>query len=306
MHQPPNRGPEEGWDAGDLMPPVRRPPNSHGTPADPAAARQVPDGTAAADASGPISQPSQSRGAAGGVPNRPARPRPMAPTATFGRGAEEVAHALTQAAINLRRGETAQARNVLRALLETQPNSAAAYEALGDVELADRNVAASAIAYRRALELEPGRPTAELKLARAALRGGADKRRATIGVAYAGSDIAAMAPAKSKKNAAIAIVGSLVLPGIGQIVNAQYVKGLIVMALSIFFGAVFFNSIDVPSLNQQVLANLSAMTGKGTATAAPPTLQFPPAVWICMVALIAVWVYSVVDAAVSARGRAER
>jgi TM2 domain-containing membrane protein YozV len=324
MHQPPKRGSDEGWDSADLMPPIRKPASRDGAWADrtpvqpsrgdiPGKDHQIyQDGAGTSNESlsaspAPTSQSSQppsfpprNQGMTGGVSPRPMGTRPTTRSATFGRDAEEVSHVLTQVAINLRRGETAGARTVLLTLLQSQPRSAAAYEALGDVELADRSIAAAGIAFRKALEIEPGRPTAELKLARAALRGGADKRIATIGVAYAGIDLATAKPGNSKKNAAIAVVGSLVVPGIGQIINAQYIKGVVVIVLALFFGAVFFSSIDVPSVKQQLLAG---MTGKSIATMAAP--QLPPAVWICLVALIVVWLYSIIDAGISARGQAD-
>ncbi|BDI33242.1 hypothetical protein CCAX7_52930 [Capsulimonas corticalis] len=164
------------------------------------------DSSAPSDASSPLSNPDT--GSA------------VEPAAPLSRVAIE--QKLTAAGVNLRRGRADEARRDVDEVLAAQPRYAPAHEILGDVEAHLGRYAEACAAYRAALKLEPGRPTAELKLGRTALRateamGGFQTLSETRGAPRAGKGVAGFA--------------SAVLPGLGQIMRGAYVKGAVMLGV---------------------------------------------------------------------------
>ncbi len=145
--------------------------------------------------------------------------------------AEEARRRLTNAHLALKRGQLGEAERAVQEALTRDPNDAAALEMLGDVRLARSDFDGAASAFRDALTREPGRATAENKLARASLRRSEDRRRQSIGVAYASEGRSLMGSGGEEdqgRRTRLAVL-SAVLPGLGQIIGGAFVKGVVLL-----------------------------------------------------------------------------
>ena len=210
-------------------------------------------------------------------PPEPARPRPAAPRNYLAQ--EEARRLLTTAHVHLRRGQTAEAERVAQEARAKLPDDAEPEELLGDIRLAQGNFDEAQAAYRVALVKEPGRATAEAKLARATLRHSETQRKAKIGVAYASSGASLIRsggeddPARRTRQA----VASAFLPGLGQIMGGAYVKGGILAGVYVLGWLLFGLTAD-----RHTLTGLTGLP-------------------LCALALMTLdWLYAVVDAAVRA------
>ena len=217
-------------------------------------------------------------------PPEPAGPRPQARSYL---AEEEARRLLTTANVHLRRGQTAEAERIARDALTKIPEDAGAHEMLGDVLLAQGAGDGARDAYRAALKIEPGRASAEAKLARAILRQSEDRRRQSLGVAYAASDAALMRssgeddPRRRTREAVL----SAFLPGLGQIMGGQYVKGGILLAvyfLSLLLMSASADRSTLVTLGQVIRFKFASLNSLTLILLAVSTLD---------------WLYAVVDAA---------
>lgn len=249
-------------------PDPREPPK----PSPPPLALELPD----AD----FSPPSAPRPTA---PFPPVRPAPSARPNPADDG--QIARLLTTASIQMRRGQTADAEKAVQEILTRQPGDAAAHELLGDIRLARGDFDGAGAAFKQALEIEPRRATAEAKLARATLRQTETQRVKDMGIAYAGAETNLVGAGESGKNSRLPLVGSLLLPGLGQMVNGQFVKGGVIMA-------VYFLGLALLYPHAADLAHLFV-----------PRTSHPasPLLWLSLALLLADWIYAVADAARSSR-----
>jgi len=208
----------------------------------------------------------------GARPPRPAAPRP--PKRDYA-AEEEAGRRLTNAHIQLRRGLTAEAEASVRAVLAERAGDAAAHELLGDVLGARGDWAAAAAAYQAALAHEPGRASAEAKFGKATLRRAERERQEKLGVAYAATDTAMVRREGGSRGAWPVILGSLVCPGLGQVVQGQTVKGGILIGIFL--------------LGLLLLALLPhGESGRS---------YFGPAFWVVSALMAGDWLYAVADAA---------
>jgi len=213
-------------------------------------------------------------------PRRPAPPasnRPAPPKHDY---AAEEAAARQQADIGLlvRRGSFAEAEAAAQAILAARPGDAFAHETLGDV-LAGRGDADGAkAAYKAALAHEPGRASAESKFATLTLEGAESRRRSALGVGYAAEDTH-LVRSGAGRGLWAGIVGSAICPGLGQIVQGQVVKGVILVA------------IYVAGLG------MLALLPKGN----PGQSYFGPGFWLISALMTADWVYAVADIAFASK-----
>ena len=201
---------------------------------------------------------------------------------------EEARRLLTAAHVHLRRGQLAEAERAAQDARAKLPADAEVEELLGDIRLAQGNFDEAQTAYRAALIKEPGRPTAETKLARATLRHSEAQRTAKIGVAYAASGAALMRsggeddPGRRKRQA----LASAFLPGLGQIMSGAYVKGGLIAGVYLLGWLLF-----------SLTADRSTLTSLGHAGRLSGSPLSGPA--LCAVVVLTVdWVYAVVDAAI--------
>ena len=223
-----------------------------------------------------------------GPPERPLRERPLPerslaparPAAPKRDYAAEEAAVQQQAAVSLlvRRGSFDEAEAAARAILATRPGDAFAHETLGDVLAARGDGEGAKAAYKTAMAHEPGRASAESKFATLTLEGAEAQRRAAMGVGYAAED-AHLVRSGAGRGLWAGIVGSAICPGLGQIVQGQVTKGVILVA------------IYVAGLG------MLALLPKGDSGHS----YFGVGFWLISALMTADWVYAVADIAFSAR-----
>ena len=214
-------------------------------------------------------------------PNGVGPPRPAARPRRDYAAEEEAGRRLTNAHILLRRGRAAEAEASVRAILAERPADAAALELLGDVLAARNDWEGAGAAYQDALKHEPGRASAETKFGTATLRRVEGERREKLGVAYAATDAAMVRRAGGARGGWPVILGSLICPGLGQVVQGQTVKGAVL--------------IGVFLLGLLLLA-LLPHGGSGRS-------YFGPAFWVVSALLAGDWLYAVADAAQASAGK---
>ena len=209
-------------------------------------------------------------------PVPPPRPAPARPKRDYA-AEEEAGRRLTAATIELRRGRAAEAETAAQAILADRPADAGAWELLGDIEEARGNWDAAIAAYQNALTHQPDRASAEAKVGKAVLRRAEQARQKSLGVAYAAADTSLMRRTGGERSSTMIILGSVVCPGLGQIVQGQTIKGAILVGI-------FLLGI--------VLLTLVHGTGHS---------YFTPAFWAVSGLLAADWLYAVADASASSR-----
>lgn len=192
---------------------------------------------------------------------------------------------LRDANIARKRENYREAEAKCKEALKLIPKEASALEFLGDLYQDLAKVDEAMAAYKRATLADPRRATAERKYADLLMR----QEHWEI----VGADIEA-APQKRW----MAPTLSLLLPGAGQAVNGQWVKGLIVLALAVLciFGYTSQNTSDTSSTG----------TSSAASTRQSKTSKRVPMNTGAMFSLVAfgiVYIYSVADAkAVADRG----
>jgi tetratricopeptide (TPR) repeat protein len=227
-------------------------------------------------------------------PRRPPVVRPDASSPPWA-GEEQTERLLTMANIQFRRGQTAEAEKSLAQVLEAKPGDAAAHELMADIKLARGDFAGGLSALKAALKIEPGRATAEAKLARAALRRTEKERLQTLGVAYAGSDAAYVRlDGGSRRGGRWAALASSFLPGLGQFLNGEAAKGVIVLLL---YGLGLLLLAIVPGAGESMGQLFLSAAGAGRRRPAAGS-GFS---WFLIILLTAIWLYAVIDAALVSR-----
>jgi hypothetical protein len=142
----------------------------------------------------------------------------------------------------------------LDTLLELYPQSAQAYELRGDLLASEGDTAGATAAYESALRCEQGRVTAESKLARLTLRQTEQSRRAELGVAYAGAETPSFAASNPDTGRTFikALIASAIFPGLGQIVQGEFIKGLIIAGATVIVSLVWFTLPDFRAILQML------------------------------------------------------
>ncbi len=232
----------------------------------------------------------------------PRPPRPLAPGHSLptpaGRSADddEAERLLTRANIQLRRGLTAEAEAAVHSLLAKRPQDAGAWELLADIRLSRGDLPGAQQALRSSLQSQPGRATAELKLGRAVLQASERERMQTLGMAYAASDASLIRfDGGGGRGALWAAVGSALIPGLGQGVNGEVVKGIVV-------ASVYFLSLLLLSLlpdTHTLLHSIAGMAAGGRAGRGGSARGGGVSILAGLLFLLmtAAWVYGIVDAA---------
>jgi tetratricopeptide (TPR) repeat protein len=232
------------------------------------------------------------------MPSPPEPPRRPLPTRTSPprdyAQEEENNRQLTVANIQFRRGQMAEAEKAVQEILAVRPGDAAANELLADIRLAKNDFDGAQQALKAALSAEPGRSTAEAKMARAVLRGQERQRMASLGVAYAASDTALMRLSDgSRRSRQWAAFGSALIPGLGQYVNGETTKGIVIAAVYFLTIVVLSQMPDTRGLAHQVTRLLA-----GRHIGTTPVRGFS---WFLLLLMLADWLYAVIDAAMASR-----
>jgi len=188
---------------------------------------------------------------------------------------EEWNRRVTAANIQFRRGLLSEAEAAAKLLLAEKPSDAGTHELLGDIAESRGEWDAAIASYQAAVAAEPGRATAEAKVGKAVLRRAEQQREKTLGVAYAATDASLMRRTTGERSGWLVIAGSVVCPGLGQLVQGQTVKGAVLVGIFLL-GVVLLTQVHG--------------TGHG---------YFTPAFWTVLVFLAADWLYAVADASAS-------
>lgn len=232
------------------------------------------------------------------IPRRPAvnPPRP-APARDYA-AEEQINRLLTVASIQFRRGQTVEAEKAVQELLQSHPGNAPALELQADILEARGDHEGAQASLKAAIEAEPGRTTAEAKLARAALKRGEQTRMQQMGVAYAASDASLMRLGDgSRRSSQWAALASALIPGLGQYVNGETTKGVILAVLYFAIFLVLSLLPDSHGLARQI-SLLFIPSVKAGHVRSEPVSGFA---WFLLVLLIADWLYAMIDAASAAK-----
>jgi tetratricopeptide (TPR) repeat protein len=147
---------------------------------------------------------------------------------------------LARVQVLMRAGNLAAAEKSATHLVEVFPQSTSAHEQLGDVLYAMGNSAQARKHYKRAMDIEPANADAERKFAAALLNiSPAERRRQMIHQLVAGSEDHAVSPRRPVN----AILAAIAFPGMGQLYNRQYEKGLAIFAAEAVLLILLFNGI---------------------------------------------------------------
>ncbi|MBP8951542.1 MAG: hypothetical protein KBI47_04055 [Armatimonadetes bacterium] len=135
--------------------------------------------------------------------------------------------------IALARNDGAEAVRAAESLLEAYPESTTAHELMGDALMLAGKRTRAKDEYKRAMEIEPANADAERKFAEAMLFIGQVERTRDI---LTSGDISMLRGAvhKDPKHAAMR---SVLFPGLGQLYNGDYERGVITVLLAfVLFG----------------------------------------------------------------------
>ncbi len=206
----------------------------------------------------------------------------------------ELSELVRRARRALSMGRPDQAARLAEEATAVAPDSTTVHELLGDVAMAQGNVSVAREHYERALEIEPANADAEEKLAEIVLRLGSSERlkqRMTEVVEN---------PEEYRsftKNPVVAAFYS-VIPGLGQLYNQQYEKGLALAASAMLLLAWVLSKI----LAYHGAALIAGARNPNLDTkAAQQVIEgYGPLMWtlisLAIVAYLGIWIYSIWDA----------
>ncbi len=240
-------------------------------------------------------------------PPRPTRPVPpgrsLPPLAGRSADDDEAERLLTRANIQLRRGLTADAEAAVHSLLARRANDAGAWELLADIRLGRGDLPGAQDALKKSLGAQPGRATAEMKLGRVVLQAAERERMQTLGMAYVASDASLVRFAgNGGRGAQWAAIGSALIPGLGQYVNGEAVKGIVVA--SVYFLSLLLLALlpDTQNLLHSVAGVFAGGRARHGESGAGGGVGFLGALLFLLMA--AAWLYGIVDAARASQRRA--
>jgi tetratricopeptide (TPR) repeat protein len=199
-----------------------------------------------------------------------------------GEWAKEKANVLLGEAVLLRaKGKPREAIEKAQESLRVMTDNPDAFEILGDLYSTLGLSEAAMEAYQRALELDPSRISLETRLAHIALKKGElDYQRRLAQDIIAGR----FRPAQ-KRNPGIAGMLSLLIPGIGQIYNQQWIKG----------GGLLLVYLLLVMKDIGTVARMLEAAGSGDMFALMGAFFTRPALgWTLL--LVGLYIYSVIDA----------
>ncbi len=190
---------------------------------------------------------------------------------------EEIGRLYDTVRRNLAFGNLEEAKAASDRLLELAPDSTSAHELHGDVLLAYGKRQEALAAFKRALEIEEGNVDAERKYAELTLALTSEAQQSTD---PADIEAARLRGAPSKEPA-MAAARSLMFPGLGQLYNGEYEKGVAFAIIALV--------LLLPAVNGIVNMLFSA---HGTPAAAWQAWLG----WISLVLLLILWAAGVYDA----------
>jgi tetratricopeptide (TPR) repeat protein len=196
---------------------------------------------------------------------------------------QKIRELMGRATLSRVRGQHSQALQLAQEALILSERNYETHEFIGDV-LMDLGRGADAFnSFRRARELNPTRVELEDKLARASLS------RAAVrdSMAQMQAVLEGRVPREKEHNPTLAALASLLLPGLGQIYNGEFPKGLGLVGAFLLLATLAMLSV------------LRQVAARGYGTQDYVQLLAGAAVWL--IPLGALYVYAVVDAILQAR-----
>ncbi|MCX7924502.1 MAG: tetratricopeptide repeat protein [Fimbriimonadales bacterium] len=207
---------------------------------------------------------------------------------------EEIERLLRLAHIHQVRGERSKAKELLQQALEQDAENAGVWELLGDYQREAGDWQGAHDAYKKAHELDPTNAPIERKYAEAVLQLTRQQEqyqqweRALEGK-DAGEGIAL------PRNPGLAFLLSLLMSGVGQLYNGQFVKGGIILAIMIV-GAIVF--LATPGGSDFIYNLLAYLVNPARARGSMSSLQL-----FTGLVMFITWVYAFIDAPLSAAAR---
>lgn len=194
---------------------------------------------------------------------------------------------LSEIHLRLRQGNLTQAKTSLDKAKELAPDHPLVLEVEGDIAFTQGRFHTARQLYQRAHELEPGNAKIEEKYATAILKIATPQLIAQQ----------ILTSGERPKNAYLAALQSTVLPGVGQLYNGEWLKGLLLMAgvfllaymQSGYLFAAYHQVKDLtdPTQTQVLRIFFQAITqGAGV---------------LIVILQTALWIYAIVDAALGAK-----
>ena len=207
---------------------------------------------------------------------------------------------LTLANVQRMRGQANDARQTLQNALLLVDGRAAApiYELMGDLLATDEKWADAQEAYNEAHIADPARASAERKYATMTLRIADTKAERSIADAMMrGESIAdlmvsttAQNGGRGKRNAGMAMFLSVIVPGFGQFYNGDVMKGVILVGIFLADLLLLALTPDKNIFTRKIAAIFALSAGKYANQPVSALAIFAGLV------LVAVWLYSIVDA----------
>ncbi len=180
------------------------------------------------------------------------------------------------------RGDRQQALQLAQEALTLHERNYEVHEFIGDILMGLNRGADALNSFKRARELNPSRVELEDKVGRAAIQRGA----VMDSMAHMQAVLEGRAPQEPKRSTAIAAISSLLLPGLGQLYNGEFGKGLGLIAAFLAFA--------LPG----ILVTLRQVATSPGAAQDYLSLLRGSVLWLAPLALI--YLYAVADAVVRA------
>lgn len=207
---------------------------------------------------------------------------------------DEIERLLRMAHIHQVRGEQNKAKELLQQALELDAENAGVWELLGDYQRAAGDWQGAHDAYKKAHELDPSNATIERKYAEAVLQLTRQQEqyqqweRALEGKG-AGDAIAL------PRNPGLAFLLSLLMPGVGQLYNGQFVKGGVILGVMVV-GVIIF--LTTPGGSDFIYNLLAYLVNPARVRGGMSGVQLFAALMMFLA-----WVYAFIDAPLSAAAR---
>lgn len=207
---------------------------------------------------------------------------------------EEIERLLRLAHIHQVRGERSKAKELLQQALELDAENAGVWELLGDYQREAGDWQGAHDAYKKAHELNPSSAPIERKYAEAVLQLTRQQEQyqqweRTLEGKGTGDTIAL------PRNPGLAFLLSLLMPGVGQLYNGQFVKGGVILGIMVL-GVIIF--LATPGGSDFIFNLLAYLVNPARARGGMSGLQLLAALMMFLA-----WVYAFIDAPLSAAAR---
>lgn len=210
------------------------------------------------------------------------------------RTAENIDRLLRTAKLHQMRGNLDAASDACREAMGLDAENADVRDLLGDLLVAQGQLQPALEQYQCAFRLS-GRPAIEEKVARLALRIEAEKQFGSPEAGFSATGIP-----RRQLSPSLATALSMLFPGLGQLYNGQYPKGMICFGVSLC-QVLLIGSLAIPHIR----AVRHALVGSARDLVGGPPV--PSLLWVLLLSYLCVWLYALIDASLVAtainRGR---